>query len=590
MEFSVHKDKSPLDTISSIREILNEIGLFLLEENWSSFGSSNYSVRLSCSSIPKVGTDGKGVSRELALASAYGEFMERLQNGILFPPFFGFMEEVVFAYPDQTYVDKDVYLKNEYSRIVSLLGEQNTLSLASSTYMKQLCCVPFFDVFSNKVVSLPYDLLRWSISSNGMCSGNTPEEAISQGIGEILERYVIQFLYSNSPYILPSIPLEDLTHLDTYCLIEDILNQNYHIIVKDLTFGGSLPVIGVLLLNEARTKCKLAVASDFVFEIALSRCLTEISQGFRFDNMESRMEEMDFSDKSDRAKEMFHTMRNGSGAIPYKLIVTTSNSLMKEYQSAFLSDSKSNRDGFLFMLDVLRKNNWDLLIRDTGFLGMPAYYVYIPKVSETWRFDGRVIDSSNFTYRCILTLDSLNQNDIANLVTQIESNLNDSTNDFLDNDEIGTLVRIFVKNQPDFLGLSFYVFLTLLYIKLGNYERAFVNFHAYMQKYSMSIDNPSYYSGVLVYLKLKSQNYSQQSIETTLVHMYGKSICDEILADFSEQNDVFAYYDLPNCGNCLVCKIQQCCLYDSWKMIVSNLNIKMQTYFPDQASLQSLFE
>ena len=74
------KDDSPLDTVKKIKGILKSYGIET-EEKWMDSGVPYcYSLRVSVYGTV-FGTNGKGVTKELALASGYGELMERLQLG-----------------------------------------------------------------------------------------------------------------------------------------------------------------------------------------------------------------------------------------------------------------------------------------------------------------------------------------------------------------------------------------------------------------------------------------------------------------------------------------------------------------------------
>ena len=82
-----YKARKPEETIFLIRKILHEkLGILLKEEHY--VGDANfYSCRIHIAnnslSDLNIGTNGKGMQFEYALASAYGEFMERLQNQML---------------------------------------------------------------------------------------------------------------------------------------------------------------------------------------------------------------------------------------------------------------------------------------------------------------------------------------------------------------------------------------------------------------------------------------------------------------------------------------------------------------------------
>ena len=89
MEFDRKKENDPLKTVEKIRTILTELNI-LTTETWTTpFLSSkpephSFSVRVDAPTYG-IGTNGKGSTRTYTLASAYGEFMERLQNLILLP-------------------------------------------------------------------------------------------------------------------------------------------------------------------------------------------------------------------------------------------------------------------------------------------------------------------------------------------------------------------------------------------------------------------------------------------------------------------------------------------------------------------------
>ncbi len=74
-----YKECNPRDTIHKIRNILHDLGI-LTAEIWQQNNVNGYHSL----NMPIVGTNlftnGKGTSQEYALASAYAEMVERLQN------------------------------------------------------------------------------------------------------------------------------------------------------------------------------------------------------------------------------------------------------------------------------------------------------------------------------------------------------------------------------------------------------------------------------------------------------------------------------------------------------------------------------
>lgn len=83
-----YKADSPYNTISRIRDIIKKLEIFVTEQDFYSFDNNIFSCRTIIDNVGfrkhNLGTNGKGLSAEFALASSYGELMERLQAGFLF--------------------------------------------------------------------------------------------------------------------------------------------------------------------------------------------------------------------------------------------------------------------------------------------------------------------------------------------------------------------------------------------------------------------------------------------------------------------------------------------------------------------------
>ena len=79
---AIYKDSSPERTVEKIKEILNSYGITVVEGQWTESGIEHcYSIRLTVAGT-SFGSNGKGLTKEFALASAYGELMERMQLGL----------------------------------------------------------------------------------------------------------------------------------------------------------------------------------------------------------------------------------------------------------------------------------------------------------------------------------------------------------------------------------------------------------------------------------------------------------------------------------------------------------------------------
>src|SRR5690349_12678031 len=123
-----YKDELPLNTINRIRNILNGLGILTVEKSWAHSADGFYSVTVLIAGTT-FSTNGKGTTYEYALASAYGELMERLQNqapfrlntdvsqeAIEYPGFFYAPDEKQMSVDELLYSD-DEWIKEKLARL-----------------------------------------------------------------------------------------------------------------------------------------------------------------------------------------------------------------------------------------------------------------------------------------------------------------------------------------------------------------------------------------------------------------------------------------------------------------------------------------
>ena len=79
-----YKNREPMDTVAYIKNILSDAGIEVdarfYHEDVSNVDSCRIKITNKGFQNNDIGTNGKGMNKEYCLASAYGEFMERLQN------------------------------------------------------------------------------------------------------------------------------------------------------------------------------------------------------------------------------------------------------------------------------------------------------------------------------------------------------------------------------------------------------------------------------------------------------------------------------------------------------------------------------
>jgi YcaO-like protein with predicted kinase domain len=140
-----------------------------------------------------------------------------------------------------------------------------------------------YSLLREKTVRVPIKLVAYIHGSNGMAAGNTIEEALIQASCEILERYA-QIHIVKPEKIVPSIDPRSVDLDLIRHMIEFYTGFNVSVTIKDLSFDGTLPVIGVLYTNQNlspdRLEHKSLIAgASFNLKEALTRCFTEGMQG-----------------------------------------------------------------------------------------------------------------------------------------------------------------------------------------------------------------------------------------------------------------------------------------------------------------------
>lgn len=186
------KERAPITTIRIIRKELSEwkirtkIVKILKTKQF-------YSVRLELRDLAGVGVNGKGISLAYALASAYSEFMERFLSGFLVKSSFFNKDRSVFLLADESISDYETFYRKWKVNVENILFPNISRKemiwetvKKNSKFRKQ---APFQNLITRKRESFPIALINSVAHTNGLCAGNSQEEALVQGICEIFERY-----------------------------------------------------------------------------------------------------------------------------------------------------------------------------------------------------------------------------------------------------------------------------------------------------------------------------------------------------------------------------------------------------------------
>ena len=287
----------PGNTIQRIRQGFERLALF---PEYRAYPVSDhlYWSRVWIDSI-RIVCEGKGVTPELAEASALAELAERLSAGMFYPVF---EEQVRFNMPALYGTETSRFLNFEWMkgyvrghqdevenplRIEDLLINETYLSDVDIEEIKacEMCrhWVDGYSILTQEKHKIPVQFVAYIHGSNGIAAGNTLEEAIIQATCEIFERYV-QIRVIKPENEVPTIDPDSLENPFLLDMIRFFEKQNVKVVLKDLSLDGIFPVSGVFYTNTNlrpdRLEYRVLIpGASMNSDEGLTRCFTEGVQG-----------------------------------------------------------------------------------------------------------------------------------------------------------------------------------------------------------------------------------------------------------------------------------------------------------------------
>ncbi len=275
------KTLPPEETVRRFKEKLKEIDLDILEETRRiDNGRLDIPVYFShCGqdAMAVTGTRkqmGKGASPEQAEASAVMELAERFS-------FFSFTRNPAHFFTDTHHNLRGKALP--FSRIAASVHDTSPdLDVARKIFEDlPLRWTPGYDLTEGGPVLLPFDWFFTINEFNGPCAGNCAEEALSQGICEVVERHVCSIV-SRDRLDTPAISLDGETDPEIRSLAEKYRAAGVRLHLSDFTLDTGIPTVAALAHDPATFPEK----SEIVWTAgttpsprkALIRALTEVAQ------------------------------------------------------------------------------------------------------------------------------------------------------------------------------------------------------------------------------------------------------------------------------------------------------------------------
>ncbi len=197
------KDLPLEQTIANMTGVLEQLGMKIEIASWRNIVPHVWSLHIRDAASPMCFTNGKGATRDSALCSALGEFIERLSCNFFYnDQYFG--EDIAHRefvhYPHEKWFQPgpddalpagilDDHCRAIYDPIGELRGS-HLIDTNSGRRDRGICSLPLVRQSDGEIVYFPSNLIENLFLSNGMSAGNTFAEARVQCLSEIFERAV----------------------------------------------------------------------------------------------------------------------------------------------------------------------------------------------------------------------------------------------------------------------------------------------------------------------------------------------------------------------------------------------------------------
>jgi ribosomal protein S12 methylthiotransferase accessory factor len=425
------KDKSLEDTINEMTNLLDQLGIKIEISSWRNPVPNVWSVHIRDADCPMNYTNGKGSTKESALCSALGEYLERLSTNYFYADYYfgDEMNDAPFShYPTEKWFknvnDKQLPsgILDQYTTKIynpnSELKFEHLIDTNSSNKTRGICALPFIRQSDKKKVYFPVNIIGNLYVSNGMSAGNSKYEARVQCLSEIFERAVKNKIILDE-ISLPDIPEEILKNYTTiYEGITALRKKGFPLVIKDASLGGIFPVLCITLLNPETGGAFCSFGAHPNFEIALERCLTELLQGRSFEGL-NEMPPPSFNYQSvSEPNNIIDHFIDSTGVVSWKFFRKDSN-----YTFCHWNFSGSTQDEFNYLMSIFQKINKEVYISDLDELGCYACRIIVPGYSEIYPVDDLIWDNNNkgnYLREKILNIHHLSDEELKSILLYFE--------------------------------------------------------------------------------------------------------------------------------------------------------------------------
>lgn len=533
------KDLPLEQTIANMSGILADLGMKIEIASWRNIVPNVWSLHIRDAHSSMCFTNGKGATKESALASALGEFIERLNcNHFYAGTFWGedLANGAFLHYPNERWFKPgrkdalpaeilDEYCLPIYNPDGELRGS-HLYETNSGNVQRGICSLPFVRQSDGEVVYFPSNLVENLYASNGMSAGNTLAEAQVQCLSEIFERAVKREILEGE-MALPDVPHEVLAKYPGILAgIQGLEEQGFPILVKDASLGGIYPVMCVTLMNPRTGGVFASFGAHPSLEVALERSLTELLQGRSFEGLNDLPQPTFVSNAVTEPNNFVEHFIDSSGVVSWRFFSAKANFDFVEWDFSAQGEN-SNAEEAATLLGILEDMGKEVYMAVYDQLGAVACRILVPGYSEVYPVEDLIWDNTNkaLSFRAdILNLHCL---DDASLEALLERLDNSELDEYAD---IATLIGIEFDENTDWGQLTVLELKLLIHLALQQFEAAHELVGAFLQYNDNTVERGLFYQALNVVLEvLLDDDLNLDDYAVNFRRMYGNARMDAVL-------------------------------------------------------------
>ena len=529
--YIVGKDLPLEQTIANMTRVLASLGVKIEIASWRNIIPGVWSLHIRDAHSPMCFTNGKGSTKESALASALGEYIERLSNNHFYAgAFWG--EDIANAefvhYRNERWFKpgaKDALpteILDEYClKIFNPDGElrgSHLIDTNSGNAQRGICSLPYVRQSDGKIIYFPSNLIENLYVSNGMSAGNTFAEAQVQCLSEIFERAVKREIIEGE-IALPDVPQDVLTKFPGIVAgIQGLEAQGFPVLVKDASLGGTYPVMCVTLMNPRTGGVFASFGAHPSFEVALERSLTELLQGRSFEGLNDLPRPTFESNAVTEPNNFVEHFIDSSGVVSWRFFSAKSNYEFVEWDFSGKGEN-SNAEEAASLLRILEGMGNEVYTAVYDQLGAIACRILVPGYSEVYPVEDLIWDNTNksLLFRSdILNLHRLDDASLASLLDRLDNNELDEYSD------IATLIGIEFDDNTVWGQLTVLELKLLIHLALKQLEEAHELVGAFLQYNDNTVERGLFYQALNVVLEVTLAEDSElPDYEVNFRRMFG---------------------------------------------------------------------